>query len=83
MKILFSLIILASLFVKIGTHMYLDWRHGRFKGFGSAFSQPIEYFLFYVEEVRGEFKLEKKICNIAYVILLLSMFLTFSVWLFK
>jgi hypothetical protein len=79
MKYLFSLLVLASLFTKIGTHMHLDWRHGRFKGFAPASFQPIEYFLFYVKDVRVEFKLEKKICNIAYVILLVSMFLTFII----
>ncbi|MEJ8844671.1 hypothetical protein WG954_19915 [Lacibacter sp. H375] len=68
MEIVLKLTIIVSLLVKIGTHMHLDLKHKRFKGFAPAHMQPIEYLFLYGESVEKEFQAEKKICNGSYVI---------------
>ena len=47
-------------------HIYLDWKHDRFKGFGTATMKPIEYFFPYGQETEPRFAGIKKMCNWLY-----------------
>ncbi|CAN5672489.1 hypothetical protein BH11BAC3_BH11BAC3_03640 [soil metagenome] len=83
MEILLSMIVMITLFVKVGIHIHLDKIHERFTGFAPSSMQPIKYFFFYIEKVRKDFETEKKICNISYLVLIISIILAFIVRFFS
>ena len=76
MKNTLTLLTLISLLTKVALHMHLDWKHKKFKFFPTGFA-PITYFFFYLDDVNKKFENEKRICNFFYIILIISIVLTF------
>jgi len=68
MKLLLIVVSLISFFTKVILHIHLDSKHNRFKGFYPSGMQPLEYFFFYIEDVRKEYLITKRICNISYLV---------------
>ena len=72
MKILLILIVSISFGLKVILHIHLDLRHRRFKGASPAGMYPITYLLFYTDLVKKTFEKEKSICNLLYIVSLIS-----------
>jgi hypothetical protein len=72
MEIVLKITIIVSLLIKIGMHMHLDSRHKRFSGPGPVNMLPIEYLFLYSATVEEEFKREKRLCNVAYAVALVT-----------
>lgn len=73
MKILLILISFLSFMIKLFLHMYLDAMHKKFKGIKPGNFLPFEYFLPYMEPVRRQYIVQKKICNVLYFIFIADM----------
>lgn len=75
-------IVAISLLTKVVIHSYLDKKHNKYEGPYSASMYPFEYAFPYMRPVKDEFAMAKKICNLAYTIMVgcIMLYFTFQ-WL--
>jgi len=76
----FGIILLISLIVKIGIHVFLDLSNNSFQGLGAPGMINPKLLFPYTKTVKPHLHLARKICNISYYIFLVT-FIIASIYL--
>lgn len=80
MEVFFGIMLLISIIVKIGIHVFLDLSNNSFQGLGAPGMINPKLLFPYTKTVKPHLHLARKICNISYYIFLVT-FIIASIYL--